>query len=90
MIGFSRRQFATGLAAAGLGLNALLQHAAAQAAASPATRNLPRTYSGRTLKIVWGNSPAFISTAEFSKVFTPPPACSSSSPSFRPPSAIRR
>ena len=70
MIGFSRRQFATSLAAAGLSLNALVKHAAAQAAASPATRNLPRTYSGKTLRIVWGNSPAFISTAEFSKEFT--------------------
>ena len=70
MIGFSRRQFATSLAAAGLSLNALVKHAAAQAAASPATRNLPRTYAGKTLRIVWGNSPAFISTAEFSKEFT--------------------
>src|SRR6476619_5839658 len=70
MIGLSRRQFATGLAAAGLGLDTLLRQAMAQAAASPATRNLPRTYSGRTLRIVWGNSPAFISTAEFSKEFT--------------------
>ena len=66
----SRRQFATGLAATGLSLPALLEQVAAQGAASPATRNLPKTYSGRTLKIVWGNSPAFISTAEFSKVFT--------------------
>ena len=70
MIGLSRRQFATSLAAAGLGLDTLLRQAMAQAAASPATRNLPRTYSGRTLRIVWGNSPAFISTAEFSKEFT--------------------
>ena len=70
MIGLSRRQFATGLAATGLGLGPLLRQAMAQAAASPATRNLPRTYSGRTLRIVWGNSPAFISTAEFSKEFT--------------------
>jgi hypothetical protein len=53
-------QFATSLAAAGLSLDALVKHAAAQAAASPATRNLPRTYAGKTLRIVWGNSPAFI------------------------------
>ena len=57
---FSRRQFAAGLAATGLSLPALIERVAAQGAASPATRNLPKTYSGRTLKIVWGNSPAFI------------------------------
>ena len=70
MIGFSRRQFVTGLAATGLGLGPALKQAAAQAAIPPATRNLPRTYAGKTLRIVWGNSPAYAATAEYAKEFT--------------------
>jgi ABC-type glycerol-3-phosphate transport system substrate-binding protein len=70
MMGLSRRQFTLGALAAGASHTALVQHCAAQAAAAAATRNLPRTHAGKTVKVVWGNTPAYVASAEVAKEFT--------------------
>ena len=47
-----------------------LRHAMAQAALSETTRKLPKSYAGTTLKITWGNTPAYAQVVEFSKQFS--------------------
>jgi ABC-type glycerol-3-phosphate transport system substrate-binding protein len=37
---------------------------------SETTRNLPRSYAGTTLKITWGNTPAYAQVVDFSKQFS--------------------
>src|SRR5947209_20111736 len=61
MSNITRRQL--GLTAAGL---ALAGRAGAQPVPS-VTRNLPRTYAGTTLNIVWGPGPVNAATAAFTK-----------------------
>jgi len=63
MSNITRRQL--GLTAAGL---ALAGRAGAQPVPS-VTRNLPRTYAGTTLNIVWGPEPVNAATAAFTKEF---------------------
>src|SRR5688572_6630570 len=70
MKGLSRRQFTLGALAAGTSYAGLVEYCAAQAAAAPATRNLPRTHAGKTVKVVWGNTPAYAASAEVAKEFT--------------------
>ncbi|MCO5090614.1 ABC transporter substrate-binding protein [Bosea sp. (in: a-proteobacteria)] len=70
MTALSRRQFTLGALAAGASYSALIEHCAAQAAAAAATRNLPRTHAGKTVKVVWGNTPAYVAAAEVAKEFT--------------------
>ncbi|MFI5015494.1 MAG: ABC transporter substrate-binding protein, partial [Hyphomicrobiales bacterium] len=65
----TRRGLTLGAASAAL-LADPLRHAMAQAALSEATRNLPKTYAGTTLKITWGNTPAYAQVANFSKEFS--------------------
>ena len=65
MFNISRRQL--GFAAAALTLDPLAR-ARAQTPGS-ATRNLPKTYSGRTLNIVWGHEPVNQTVANFAKEF---------------------
>ncbi len=63
----TRRSLAAGLTAA-----AMLQgvrHALAQTP-GPATRNLPKTYAGTTLKLLWGPEPVNVAIAQFSREFT--------------------
>ncbi|HYZ63715.1 MAG TPA: hypothetical protein VE650_14795, partial [Acetobacteraceae bacterium] len=63
MFNITRRQL--GLTAAGVALAAA---ARAQTVAT-ATRNLPRTYAGATLNIVWGPEPTNAAIANFSREF---------------------
>ena len=63
MSGITRRALATGAA--------LLATTGARAQSpSEATRNLPKTHSGATLNILWGNDPVGIAIANFSKEFS--------------------
>jgi ABC-type glycerol-3-phosphate transport system substrate-binding protein len=65
MTGITRRGLAAGTAA----LLAAAQAARAQGP-SDVTRNLPKTYSGNTLNILWANDPVGIAMANFSKEFS--------------------
>lgn len=71
MRGITRRGL--GLAAGAtalLGGRAMLDRAMAQAAEAEATRNLPRSYAGQTLRITWGSTPSYQRMAEFCGRFT--------------------
>ena len=69
MSGITRRALTFGTASTAM-LASPLREALAQAAAqAEATRNLPRTYAGTNLKITWGNTPAYLQIADFSKKF---------------------
>jgi ABC-type glycerol-3-phosphate transport system substrate-binding protein len=71
MRGLTRRGFGIAAGATALlGNGALLEQAMAQTAAAEATRNLPRTYSGTTLRITWGSTPSYQLMADFSSRFT--------------------
>ena len=65
MPAITRRTFG-GLAAAAL----TLRQARAQAELAQATRNLPRTYAGKTLRITWGSTPSYDQLIAFSQRFT--------------------
>lgn len=70
MTTLSRRQFTIGALAAGASYSSLVSYCSAQAAASAATQNLPKTFSGKTIKVVWGNTPAYVASSEVAKEFT--------------------
>ena len=70
MIGITRRGLALGAASSVAVAGSLRDVLAQTAAQAVATRNLPRTYSGKKLKITWGNTPAYLQIADFSKQFT--------------------
>ena len=69
MANITRRTFAATAASAAMLANPLGQ-AKAQAAMAEATRNLPRTYSGSTLRITWGTTPSYLDLTSFAGRFT--------------------
>lgn len=67
MSGITRRRFTQ---SAALGAAGLMSSRIANAAADDVTRNLPRTYSGRSLNITWGSTPAYAQITAYCNRFT--------------------
>ena len=66
MNGTTRRRFA-----AAVPLLAATRHQAmAQAGSADATRGLPRTYAGTTLRLTWANTPSYQEVGKFCTAFT--------------------
>ncbi|MBI1777804.1 MAG: extracellular solute-binding protein [Proteobacteria bacterium] len=69
MTGITRRGLIATAASAAL-LGSSFRQAKAQAAGAAATRSLPRTYAGTTLKITWSTTPSFTQITNFCEEFT--------------------